>query len=528
MKRDDSEKTIKKSTTSFFCGSLCSRFSGAFRDITLAYFFGSSAFIATFMVAFRFANLFRRFFGESIMQMGFVPYFEEIRKKGDKEGAIFYRDLSFSVLIFLLIIVFFIEAILIFLKKNFLKGYFYDIVDLSSIMLIGIIFISLFSINSSLLQCQKKYFLPSFSPVIFNFTWIASIFLLKNQDGRDIIYKLSFIVVLAFFFQWLFISFPSFKFLSANLKKNEFFKAKIFSYNTKKMVKPFILGAVGIGAVQINTALDFLFAKMIDSSGPAYLWYASRIYQLPLALFAVSIVRAVLPPLSRAYAGGDMDRYRYFINISLRRTVVFMFSFFICLVFFGGSSINLLFGRGGFKEVSVINTMFCLWGYSFGLIFVAFTFILAAAFYARKRFDIPTKAAIFSAVCNILFNILFAFVLKLRTESIAFATSLSSFIHFLYLYFSLKKEMELFDKRIMTTFLKVVFTNIIAISLIFFINIFLDESSIYVFSKKFSFSSDIFVQLRNFFVLSFTYLIFFILTSILIKNRDFLDFIKID
>ena len=72
----DTKSSVNKSASHFFYGTLISRFTGLLREIALAFFFGSSAFIAAFMVAYRFANLFRRLFGETSLQAGFVPHFD--------------------------------------------------------------------------------------------------------------------------------------------------------------------------------------------------------------------------------------------------------------------------------------------------------------------------------------------------------------------------------------------------------------------------------------------------------------------
>ena len=46
--------------------------------------------------------------------------------------------------------------------------------------------------------------------------------------------------------------------------------------------RPFAsLGMMGVAATQINSASDALFARAADPEGPAYLWYAVRIQQLP-------------------------------------------------------------------------------------------------------------------------------------------------------------------------------------------------------------------------------------------------------
>lgn len=87
---EEETKGISKSAVAFFSGTLLSRITGMCRDIVMAVFLGTTAALASFMVAYRFANLIRRLFGESSMSFGFIPHFESVRKTSPHEGALFF------------------------------------------------------------------------------------------------------------------------------------------------------------------------------------------------------------------------------------------------------------------------------------------------------------------------------------------------------------------------------------------------------------------------------------------------------
>ncbi len=55
------------------------------------------------------------------------------------------------------------------------------------------------------------------------------------------------------------------------------------------MIRPVLLSLIGVAATQVNNALDALFARAADLEGPAYLWYALRLQQLPLAFIGVGL-----------------------------------------------------------------------------------------------------------------------------------------------------------------------------------------------------------------------------------------------
>ena len=73
---------------------MLSRVSGMFRDVALAFFFGTNEALAALFIAFRFTHLARRLFGEGALQQAFIPLFEEVRKENNEKGCSFFRDLS--------------------------------------------------------------------------------------------------------------------------------------------------------------------------------------------------------------------------------------------------------------------------------------------------------------------------------------------------------------------------------------------------------------------------------------------------
>jgi putative peptidoglycan lipid II flippase len=328
--------------------------------------------------------------------------------------------------------------------------------------------------------------------------------------------------------QFLFTFFSSFRFFVKRLGVKEFFKPKIFSLDVKKIIRPIFLGILGIGAVQINTALDAFFAKAASSSGPAYLWYAARLSQLPLALFGIAISGAILPPLSRAVREGDFKRCENFLKLAVKKTIFFIVTASFGILVLGGSSINLLFGRGAFLEISVVKTLFCLWGYSFGLLFSCFVLILSAAFYAGKNYSIPMKGAVYSVILNIFLNGFFIFFLKLGAFSVAISTSFAAIFNFFYLYKFLKRDFRIFDEKILKVFTKVFVCNLVAFILVglFGYFSFKDPSIFLLVGKKIEnfFPRNFLSQLRNFTVMAFFYFSIVFSLAYVLKVEEVLEF----
>ena len=155
-------------------------------------------------------------------------------------------------------------------------------------------------------------------------------------------------------------------------------------------MEAFSLRNIGVGAAQINSACDAIFARLADNSGPAYLWYAIRLQQLPLALFGIAISGALLPPLTRAMKKGYF-RGELLFNVAIDRSMLLILPITGVLFIFGERCVDLLYGYGGFDIQSIQGTTFCLWGYTLGLVPMTLVLILAPVFYAKGNYRAPTQ-----------------------------------------------------------------------------------------------------------------------------------------
>lgn len=447
MTIQDSTRSISVSAKRFFSGTMLSRITGLTREVAMAAVFGTHPVVAAFWMAFRFAHLLRRLFGEGALHVAFVPHFESLRKQDSGLGARFFYDLSMGVALVLLFLTLLAEGILggVLLFGHASVGN-SQIIRLTMVMLPALVFISLFALNSSLLNCESTFFLPSAAPTVLNLVWIAAIFLVWRLPMERAIEYLAMVIVLAFALQWV-VTLPKvLRYLSKELgekwKRQGFSGREIF-----RILRPFALGMIGVAAIQINSALDTIFARAADPQGPAYLWYAIRIQQLPLALFGVGLTGALLPPISRAVQRGEIAQSLHFLNFAVKQTVALMLPMTAAIFVLGFSGINLVYGHGEFSQEATLATTLCLWAYGAALLPQTLVLIFAAAFYAHKDYRIPTTLSIVSVALNLALNALFVFFFHLGAISIALATTLSACLNGLLLAVFLEKRPRSFSRR---------------------------------------------------------------------------------
>lgn len=419
---NDSHSSVIASAKKFFSGTLLSRVMGMVRDLSMAFCFGGAPQVAAFMVAYRLANLLRRLFGESALQGGFVPHFELLRNQNEAEAIRFYRDLKLSMIL--------VVGAIIALGMLFCGLFSSDILFMMLLMLPGVLFLTLYALDSAVLQCGKKYFLSASAPALFNLVWIVSAFALRQWEIRSAMFALSASIFFAFGAQWWVTARPVIRWSRSSAKT----ALRPFSSEVRALFKPFSYGLIGIGASQINSALDALFAAWSDPSGPAYLWYAIRIQQLPLALLGIALANALLPPLSRAAQAGSWERYQELLQKALRKCTVLLLPCMVGMILFAEFGVSLLYQHGAFLKSDALATSRCLQAYALGLVPTAYVLLLANGFYARKEYHWPMRCSLISIASNVVLNTLFVFEFSWGPSSIALATSLSSFLNCLLLY----------------------------------------------------------------------------------------------
>ena len=426
-----SPQRVVRLATLYFSGTMVSRFSGLFRDISMAFCFGAGPAVAGFMVAYRLAFLFRRLFGEGLLSQGFIPHFEAVRLDSSKKALEFFRDAFFSIALCLAFLLLLLGSALLVWGTG-------EISLLTIFILPGVLWICLYGVTMAFLQANGRFFLSAFAPALANIMWALGCFAVSALPVHTGLRALAAIVSIGFFMQWAVIWKQARPFLQS--EQIQWWRPKLFSIEFRKLVAPLFLGVLGVAAVQVNSAVDALFARMASLEGPAYLWYAIRIEQLPLALIGLAFSSALLPELSRLIERGHQEGFNRLIEKSLRQVFALIFPCTIALFILAPTGISLLYGRGDFSLADVLETAKCLWGYGWGLLPAALVQVVAPVFYARKDFRTPAIGFALSAVLNIIMDAVLVIGVGMGPMSIALATSFAALLNLFYLAFHLRRR----------------------------------------------------------------------------------------
>ena len=189
-----------KSTGTFSFFTIISRLLGYMRDILIAVFLGAGPLADAFFVAFRIPNTFRRLFSEGTFNAAFVPSYSSINNKKKSEN---FANNIFSLLILgLLSLVFLIEIFMPIFVFLIAPGFEGDnskmelAITLTRITFPFLLFVSLASFLSAILNSHNKFAAASAAPIILNIFLILVLIFGKILDDQ-LVYYLSYAVTIS-------------------------------------------------------------------------------------------------------------------------------------------------------------------------------------------------------------------------------------------------------------------------------------------------------------------------------------------
>jgi putative peptidoglycan lipid II flippase len=204
-------------------------------------------------------------------------------------------------------------------------------------------------------------------------------------------------------------------------------KAKLIHPALKKVgisIVPIIFG----GAVyQINVVVGTLLGSLLSEGSVTYLYFADRLVQFPLGIFAIAASTAVLPSLSRKAASREFDELKHTFAHALKLVSFITIPAMVGLIVLREPIVALLFQRGEFDAAATQLTVQAVLYYSIGLWAFSAVRIVAATFFALQ----DTRTPVFMAIISIMANIILGIILMkpLAHGGLALATSLASMIN---------------------------------------------------------------------------------------------------
>ena len=447
-----------KSTGTFGFFTIISRLLGYLRDILIAIFFGTGVLADAFFVAFRIPNTFRRLFSEGAFNAAFVPSYTSELIKGKKNSKKFANEIFNLLFIGLLFLVLVVELFMPSFVSLIAPGFVEDnekiklATNLTRITFPFLMFVSLSSFFSAILNSHNKFAAASAAPIILNIILIGILLFGKLLDDQLVFY-LSYGVSLAGFFQLIFL----YKYVKKYYLPRFNFKIKINS-KVKFFFKKLLPSIFSSGVTQINILIGTIIASF-QTSAVSYLYYADRIYQINLAIAGIAIGIVILPQLSKYIKLKKKKEIALIQNKALELSMFLSLPASVALLIGSEEIISALFGYGLFEEEAVYNSAKALFYFGLGLPAFSLIKIFSSFFFANNDTKSPFYISLISVILNVFISLYY--FKSIGFIIIPIATTASSWFNSIILFIVLKKKnLFEFNNIFFIRFTKIIFSTI--------------------------------------------------------------------
>lgn len=426
--------------------TLVSRVFGFMRDILIAATLGSGWVADAFVVAFRFPNLFRRLFGEGAFNSAFVPMFAKKIEGEGREAARSFAEEALAGLFFVLLVVTIIaELTMPVLMYGLAPGFdvnpekFDLAVLLTRITMPYLLCMSLVALMSGALNSVGRFAESASVSIVLNVAMMAAT-LLSLWFGYAAGAEAGIIQALGVFvagFLQLALLMWGMKRAGLTLK----LRRPRWTNDLSRLWKLGLPGIISGGVTQINIAIGTIIASM-QAGAVSHLYYADRIYELPLAMVGIAVGVVLLPDVSRHLRSGNTGAVMDSQNRSLEFAMLLTIPAALALVVMPVEIVRVLFERGAFKPADTASTAAVLSIFALGLPAFVLIKVFSPAYFAREDTRTPMRYATISLTVNTLGSIGLFFLFRrmglMPQLGIAIATTLGGWLNAYLLWSTLK------------------------------------------------------------------------------------------
>jgi putative peptidoglycan lipid II flippase len=421
--------------------TILSRVLGFIRDVLIAAVLGTSYVADAFFVAFRVPNMFRRLFAEGAFDAAFIPLFaRRLHANGALAAQAFAGQALAGLTVLLLAFTLLAEIAMPWLMLLLAPGFTSDLakfdlaVMLARIALPYLVCMSLVALYTGVLNALGRFAVAALAPTLLNVVLIVVLLALvalgSTQTAAGV--ALAWGIAASGVLQVLVVAFAAAKIgMRVPLERPRL---------TPDMQRLLTLAAPGVvagGMAQLTVVISTIIATLQDRV-VSWLYYADRIFQLPLGVIGVAIGVVLLPDLSHKLRSGDHDAVLASENRALEFALLLTMPATIALFIASGPIMRVLFERGAFTATDTQATAAMLSALALGLPAYVMIKVLHPSFFAREDTKTPMIYAGIAMASTIVLS--FTLFVAIGATGIAIATMLSGWINVALLITTLRRR----------------------------------------------------------------------------------------
>ncbi len=408
--------------------TLVSRLTGFIRDVVIAAVMGAGFVADAFLVALRIPNHFRAIFSEGAFNSAFLPtYAQVLEKEGIAPARSFASRITTLMLIvqILVLIAAFIgmPVVVTMLAPGFSEdpAKFDLAVTLTRITFPYLLFITLVTILSGILNAHEKFAAAAAAPVLLNVAIVAALGLtfLFPSAGHAAAWGVAAAGVMELALVW---------FAARRIKVTPSIETPRLDPAMTKFFKTLGPAVIGSAGVQLAMFADTIIASFLPTGAVASLYYADRLYQLPLGVIGIAAGTVVLPEMSRRIASGDVAGAHAAQNRAMGMTVALAAPFLVAFITLPELIMAALFQRGAFDASAAARSGAVLAAYALALPPAVLIRSAVASFYSRSDTVTPLIASLSAVAVNVATKILL--MDRLGVVGLALGTAVGIWVNF--------------------------------------------------------------------------------------------------
>lgn len=408
--------------------TMASRVLGFARDVLVAALLGAGAGADAFFVALRLPNFFRALFAEGAFSAAFVPLYAGLLETEGRRRALAFASESLAVLLAALVaLTFAFEAAMPWVMAALAPGFVGDparfdlAVDLTRVTFPYLMLLSLVALLGAMLNAAGRFAAFAAAPILLNATMILAV-LAAGPLGRPVPEALAYGVTIAGLAQFLLL-------VGAAARHGTLpgLPRPRLTPDVRRLLRLVLPVALGAGVTQVNLFVGVVIATFLPTGAVSYLYYADRLYQLPLGVVGVAIGTALLPLLARQIRAGNLEAAMANQNRAIEAALVLTVPAALALGLLAGPIVTVLFQRGAFGADAAAATAAALVAFAGGLPAAVVARALTPGFFARQDTGTPVRIAVACMVVYVAAAGSLAFVVG--HVGIALATSLAAWLN---------------------------------------------------------------------------------------------------
>lgn len=412
--------------------TLLSRVTGFLRDILLAAILGAGPLMDAFTVANRLPNHFRVIFGETSFNAAFQPVYAQVLHDEGGHGARRFSGqiaavLGLAVTMVTIAAILFMPQVVRWLAPGFERdpAQFELAVALTRVTFPYLSFITLAMLVSGVLNSHERFAAAGASQSLLNIAVVGALLVafLFPSAAHAAAWGVTVSGILQLALVWW------------DARRSGIAPRLVrprLDAPVKRFLKVLFPATLGSAGVQIALFVDTILVTLLGPGAPSSVYYADRIYQLPIGVIAIAAGTVVLPEMSRRFAAGDAAAAHRAQNRALSFILALALPITVAFLIIPDIIMSALFVRGAFTASDAAAAAAVLTAYATGLPAVVLIRSASASFNARADTKTPAIIAFVAVMANIALKLVA--IPQLGTPGLALATAAGAWINVLLLY----------------------------------------------------------------------------------------------